>query len=62
MNLKILHITDFHYRHNSRLFYSTARKISNGFIKNNYYVNEISERDVFNKNILGFSKLDKVDI
>jgi hypothetical protein len=62
MNLKILHITDFHYRHNSRLFYSTARKISNGFIKNNYYVNEISERDVFNKNILGFSKLDKVII
>jgi hypothetical protein len=58
MNLKILHITDFHYRHNSRLFYSTARKISNGFIKNNYYVSEISERDSFNKNLLGLSKLD----
>ena len=62
MNLKILHITDFHYRHSSRLFYSTARKISNGFIKNNYYVSEISERDVFTRNIFGFSKLDNVII
>jgi len=62
MNLKILHITDFHYRHNSRLFYATAKKISNGFIKNNYYVSEISERDIFTKNIFGISKLDKIII
>ncbi len=44
-NLKILHITDFHLRHNSRLYYSTARKLNNGFIRNNFYVNELSERD-----------------
>jgi len=49
MNLKILHITDFHYRHNSRLFYSTARKINNGLIRNNFYVNEISEKELYNK-------------
>jgi hypothetical protein len=49
--MKILHVTDFHYRHNSRLFYSTARKLNNGFIKNNNYVSEISERDTFNKNL-----------
>jgi len=56
--MKILHVTDFHYRHNSRLFYSTARKLNNGFIKNNNCVSEISERDTFNKNLFGISKLD----
>jgi hypothetical protein len=56
--MKILHVTDFHYRHNSRLFYSTARKLNNGFVKNNNYVSEISERDTFNKNLFGISKLD----
>ena len=44
-NLKILHITDFHLRHNSRLYYSTERKLNNGFIRNNFYVHELSERD-----------------
>ena len=62
MNIKILHITDFHYRHNCRLFYSTARKLNNGFIKNNNYVSEISERDAFNKNLFNFSKLDDIII
>ena len=57
--MKILHITDFHYRHNSRLFYSTAKKINNGFIKNNNYVSEISERDFVNKNLFSISKLDE---
>ncbi len=54
-NLKILHITDFHQRHSSRLYYSTARKVNNGFIRNNFYVNELSERD-FEKKLLFFDK------
>ena len=54
-NLKILHIADFNLRHNSRLYYSTARKLNNGFIRNNFYVNELSERD-FQKNLFFFDK------
>jgi hypothetical protein len=54
-NLKILHITDFHLRHSSRLYYSTARKLNNGFIRNNYYVNELSERD-FERKLFFFDK------
>ena len=30
--IKILHITDLHFRHNGRLFYSTGKKINNGLI------------------------------
>jgi len=52
-NLKVLHITDFHLRHSSRLYYSTARKLNNGFIRNNFYVNELSERD-FDKKLFFF--------
>ncbi len=59
MSIKILHITDFHYRHNSRLFYSTAKKINNGFIKNNFYCNEISERETY-KNFFGVSNLNNI--
>jgi hypothetical protein len=54
-NLKILHITDFHLRHSSRLYYSTARKLNNGFIRNNFYVNELSERD-FERKLFFFDK------
>ena len=54
-NLKILHITDFHLRHSSRLYYSTARKLNNGFIRNNFYINELSERD-FDKKLFFFDK------
>lgn len=56
-NLKILHITDFHLRHSSRLYYSTARKLNNGFIRNNFYVNELSERD-FEKKLFFFDKIN----
>jgi len=62
MNIKILHVTDFHYRHNCRLFYSTARKLNNGFIKNNNYVSEISERDSHSKNLFTYTKLDDIII
>ncbi len=54
-NLKILHITDFHLRHNSRLYYSTARKLNNGLIRNNFFVKEISERDI-EKRLFLFNK------
>lgn len=54
-NFKILHITDLHLRHNSRLYYSTARKLNNGFIRNHFYVNELSERD-FTKKLFFFDK------
>ena len=46
MNIKILHITDLHFRHNGRLFYSTGKKINNGLILNGHNVLNISDRDV----------------
>ena len=46
MTIKILHITDLHFRHNGRLFYSTGKKINNGLILNGYNVLNISDRDV----------------
>jgi len=47
---KILHITDLHFRHNGRLFYSSGKKINNGLILNGHNVLNISDRDVTNKN------------
>jgi len=44
--LKILHVTDLHFRHNGRLFYSTGKKINNGFILNGHNVLNISDRDL----------------
>ena len=45
-SLKILHVTDLHFRHNGRLFYSTGKKINNGFILNGHNVLNISDRDL----------------
>ena len=45
MRIKILHITDLHFRHNGRLFYSTGKKINNGLILNGHNVLNISDRD-----------------
>ena len=47
--IKILHISDLHFRHNGRLYYSTTKKINNGFILNNYSVIHISDRDITNE-------------
>jgi hypothetical protein len=47
--IKILHITDCHYRHNGRLFYSTGKKINNGLILDGHNVLNISDRDVTNQ-------------
>ena len=54
--VKILHIADMHNRHRGRLFYSTGKKINNGFIKNNYNVLQISDRDYLQSNILNYKK------
>ena len=43
---KILHITDLHFRHNGRLFYSTGKKINNGLILNGHNVLNLSDRDI----------------
>ena len=56
INIKILHIADMHQRHQGRLFYSTGKKINNGFIKNDYNVLQISDRDFLQSNILNYKK------
>lgn len=55
-NIKILHIADMHQRHQGRLFYSTGKKINNGFIKNNFNVLQISDRDFLQSNIFNYKK------
>ena len=55
-NIKILHIADMHNRHKGRLFYSSGKKINNGFVKNNYNVIQISDRDYLQSNILNYKK------
>ena len=54
--LKILHIADMHNRHNGRLYYSSGKKINNGFIKNDYNVLQISDRDFLQSNIFNYKK------
>ncbi len=44
--VKILHITDLHFRHNGRLFYSTGKKLNNGLILNGHNVLNVSDRDL----------------
>ena len=46
---KILHVTDMHFRHFGRLFYSTGKKINNGLILNGHNVLQISDRDEIHK-------------
>ena len=54
--IKLLHIADMHTRHNGRLFYSTGKKLNNGFIKNNVNVIQLSDRDFLQKNIFNYKK------
>jgi hypothetical protein len=54
--IKILHIADMHNRHKGRLYYSTGKKINNGFIKNDYNVLQISDRDYLQSNIFNYKK------
>ena len=55
-DIKILHIADMHNRHKGRLYYSSGKKINNGFVKNNYNVIHISDRDYLQSNILNYKK------
>jgi hypothetical protein len=54
--IKILHIADMHQRHQGRLFYSSGKKINNGFIKNNFNVLQISDRDFLKSNFFNYKK------
>ena len=54
--IKILHIADMHNRHQGRLFYSTGKKLNNGFIKNDFNVLQISDRDFLQSNIFNYKK------
>ena len=55
-SVKILHIADMHNRHRGRLFYSSGKKLNNGFIKNNYNILQISDRDFLQSNIFNYKK------
>lgn len=55
-SVKILHIADMHQRHQGRLYYSSGKKLNNGFIKNSYNVIQISDRDFLQKNIFNYKK------
>ena len=55
--IKILHIADMHNRHQGRLFYSTGKKLNNGFIKNNFNILQISDRDFLQSNIFNYKKI-----
>jgi len=54
--IKILHIADMHNRHAGRLFYSIGKKLNNGFIKNDFNVIQISDRDFLKSNIFNYKK------
>ncbi len=55
--IKLLHICDAHIRHNARLYYSTGRKLQNGFILNGINCLNLSDRDIskFKKSIFDFT-------
>ena len=52
--IKVLHVADLHLRHNGRLFYSTVKKLNNGFIRNKFNLQTLSDRDTssYKKNII----------
>ena len=41
---RVLHVANFNENADGRLYYSFANKLNNGFIKNNYIVQNISDR------------------
>ena len=48
--MKILHIANFNENSDGRLYYSFANKLNNGFIKNDYIVQTISDRSFLKSN------------
>jgi len=55
--IKLLHIADVHNRHQGRLFYSSGKKLNNGFIKNNLNTLQISDRDYLQSNVFNYKKI-----
>ena len=49
--MKILHISNFVQKHNGRLFWNHAFKITNGFIRNGHSVYLFSDRDISRLNL-----------
>ena len=49
-NKRVLHIANFNENSNGRLYYSFSSKLNNGFIKNNYIVQTISDRSFLKSN------------
>ena len=47
---RILHIANFNENSNGRLYYSFANKLNNGFIKNDYIIQTISDRSFLKSN------------
>ena len=59
---KVLHIANFNENSDGRLYYSFANKLNNGFIKNDYIVQTISDRSFLKSNrsiIQPFSPIKK---
>ena len=59
---RVLHIANFNENADGRLYYSFANKLNNGFIKNNYIVQTISDRFFLKLNrsfLKPFSKVNK---
>ncbi len=50
--MRILHISNFGYKHNGRLYWNQCYKISNGFIRNGHNVYNFSERDKSRSDLL----------
>ena len=58
--LKILHISSFNESSDGNLFYSTANKINNGFIRLGHFVQTLDDKYFLRKNIFnGISKLNQ---
>ncbi|WP_440634161.1 glycosyltransferase [Candidatus Pelagibacter sp. HIMB1485] len=58
---KLLHIADVHNRHQGRLYYSTGKKLNNGFIKNDINTLQISDRDYLQSNIFNYKKFSFIN-
>ena len=58
--MRILHVSNFGEKHNGRLFWNHAFKITNGFIRNGHSVYNFSDRDVSRSSL--FSKFNNENI
>jgi len=57
--IKILHIASFNETSNADLYYSTANKFNNGFIRIGHFVQTLDDKDFLRKNLInGTNKLN----